>query len=262
MAEAQSGTRFTLLDGTVRDTGTSAPTVAELAQLYAYPASPQRCWVRSNFIASLDGGATADGKSAGLAAAGDKELFRLMRELADVIVVGAGTVRIENYGGAQLSAAARQARQMRGQDEVPPIAIVTQSGRLDRDMLVFTKTEIRPLVLTCSAAAAETSVRLGGIADVVDCSGADPATVDLATMLSTLASGGMPRVLTEGGPRLHSAFIEEDLLDELCLSLAPVLVGGQARRIATGPGRVLTGMRRAHLLADDAGYLYARYVRR
>ena len=68
--------------------------------------------MRANFITSLDGGATADGKSGGLAGPGDRALFRLMRELADVIVVGAGTVRVENYAGAQLSArrSARTAR--------------------------------------------------------------------------------------------------------------------------------------------------------
>jgi riboflavin biosynthesis pyrimidine reductase len=269
MADAHSGTRFTLLNNAglnnagqdnnaAQDNDAATPV---LTRLYAYPAHPNARWVRSNFISSLDGGATADGKSAGLAGPGDKELFGLMRELADVVVVGAGTVRIENYGGAQLSAAARQGRRMRGQDEVPPIAIVTQSGRLDRDMMVFTKTEVPPLVLTCTTAAAETTARLGGIAEVIDCSGTDPGTVDLETVLTELASRGLRRVLTEGGPRLHSAFIEDDLLDELCLSLAPILVGGQARRIATGPGQVMTRMRRAHLLADDAGYLYARYVR-
>ena len=76
-------------------------------------------------ITSLDGGATDDGKSGGLGGPGDRAVFRLMRELADVILVGAGTVRIENYSGAQLGAAAAPGRQARGQAEVPPIAIVT-----------------------------------------------------------------------------------------------------------------------------------------
>ena len=256
MAEPDAGTQLTLLD--------TAEKVAEsrLPELYAYPDNPPRCWVRSNFISSLDGGATADGKSGALAGPGDKALFQLMRELADVIVVGAGTVRIENYGGAQLSAAAREERRTRGQSEVPPIAVVTQSGRLDHDMKVFTKTEVPPLILTCTAAVPGTRDRLGSVADIIDCSAADPAAVDIATMLKVLASRGLPRVLTEGGPSLHSTFIEAGLLDELCLSLAPELVGGQARRIATGPGQVLTTMHRAHLLADDAGYLYTRYVRR
>ena len=258
MADTHSGTRFTLLDSTGTGIDRTAP---ELAELYAYPENPPRCWVRSNFITSLDGGATTDGRSGGLAGPGDKELFGLMRELADVVVVGAGTVRIENYAGAQLSAAARQARRTRRQAEVPVIAIVTQSGRLDRDMLVFTKTEVPPLVLTCRAAAAETRMHLAGLADVLDCSDTEPGTVEVSAILAVLASRGMLRVLTEGGPRLHSTFIENGELDELCVSVAPVLVGGQARRIATGPGQVLTKMRRAHLLADDAGYLYARYVR-
>jgi riboflavin biosynthesis pyrimidine reductase len=56
-------------------------------------------------------------------------------------------------------------------------------------------------------------------------------------------------------------FIENDLLDELCLTVSPLLVGGVARRIATGPGEVHIRMRRSHLLTDDEGYLYTRYVR-
>ena len=145
---------------------------------------------------------------------------------------------------------------------MPPIAIVTQSGRLDHDMKVFTQTEVPPLVLTCTAAVTghPRPARLGWPTSwtVRD---ADPAAVDVAAVLTTLASRGLPRVLTEGGPSLHGTFIDAGLLDELCLTLAPVLVGGQAPRIATGPGKVLTPMRRAHLLADDAGYLYTRYVR-
>ena len=84
-------------------------------------------------IASLDGGATDDGKAGGLAGAGDRALFALMRHAADVIVVGAATVRVENYSGAQVSVAQRHARQRRGQAEVPPIAVVTQTGDLDPD---------------------------------------------------------------------------------------------------------------------------------
>lgn len=255
MAQPDAGTQLTLLGSS------ESVDEARLTELYAYPESPQRCWVRSNFITSIDGGATAAGKSGDLAGPGDRALFALMRELADVIVVGAGTVRIENYGGAQLSAAARQARRLRGQAEVPPIAIVTQSGRLDRDMKVFTKTEVRPLVLTCTDAARATSDHLGEAAVVLDCSAADPAAVDIEAVLNALAARRLLRVLTEGGPRLHGTFIEADRLDELCLSLAPVIVGGQARRIATGPGQVYTAMTRAHLLSDEAGYLYSRYVR-
>ncbi|MBV9352223.1 MAG: dihydrofolate reductase family protein, partial [Mycobacterium sp.] len=130
----------------------------ELPQLYVYPAD--RLWVRANFIASLDGGATVGGTTGGLGGPGDRALFNLLRALADVIVVGAGTVRVESYGGARLTVAERQHRQARGQSEVPQLAIVTQSGRLDRDMPVFTRTEVPPLVLTCAAATDDTRQRL------------------------------------------------------------------------------------------------------
>jgi riboflavin biosynthesis pyrimidine reductase len=255
MAEPDAGTQLTLLDST--------GTVVEdrLPDLYAYPPDLTHCWVRSNFISSIDGGATVDGKSGDLAGPGDRALFQIMRDLADIVIVGAGTVRTENYGGVKLSVAVRQARQARGQAEVPPIGIVSQSGNLERDMKVFTQTEVPALVFTCSNVAAVTREHLGDAAEVLDCSGDDAAAVDIAVVLSTLAARGLTRVLTEGGPRLHGTFIEAGLLDELCLSMSPTLVGGQARRIATGITQVHTAMRRAHLLADDAGYLYARYTR-
>ncbi|ORA66601.1 hypothetical protein BST26_16790, partial [Mycolicibacterium insubricum] len=153
MAEPDAGTKLTLLG----DTDTVSPDA--LPDLYAYPEPLSRCWVRSNFITSLDGGATLDGVSGGLAGPGDRALFKVLRELADVVLVGAGTVRMEHYGGAVLSAAARAARQRRGQAELPPIAIVTASGRLDRDMKVFTASEVTPIVLTSADVAVDTRSR-------------------------------------------------------------------------------------------------------
>ena len=232
----------------------------ELSGLYDYP-DRNRTWVRANFIASVDGGATAGGSSGGMGGPGDRLVFHLLRGLADVIVVGAGTVRIENYSGAQLSVAQRQRRQVRGQSEVPQLAIVTKSGRLDRDMAVFTRTEVPPLVLTCAATAGKARRLLTDLCEVVDCSGSDPDAVDESVLLKTLGARGMRRVLTEGGPTLLDSFIQRDLLDELCLTIAPYVVGGLARRIAMGPGQLLTRMRCAHVLTDDAGYLYTRYLK-
>ena len=188
-------------------------------------------------------------------------IFNALRELADVIVVGAGTVRAEGYSGAHPPVAQRMHRQARGQSEVPPLAIVTKSGRLDRDLPVFTRTEVPPLICTCTAACDETRRLLAGVADVLDCSGGDPAEVDEAALLAALRTRGMRRILTEGGPTLLGSFIERELLDELCLTIAPYVVGGMSRRIATGPGQLQTPMRCAHVLTDDAGFLYTRYVK-
>ncbi|MGB3485111.1 MAG: pyrimidine reductase family protein [Mycobacterium sp.] len=255
MAQPDAGIQLTLL-------GADRPVEeSSLPGLYGYPESPQKCWVRANFISSLDGGTAVEGTSGGLAAPGDRALFRVLRELADVIVVGAGTVRTENYGGAQLGVTERQHRHARGQAEVPPIAIVSNSGRLDPTMKVFTHTEVTPLILTSNAAAGGTRALLGGAAEVLDCSGADPAAVDTAALLKVLAARGLPRVLTEGGPTLLGTFVAADQLDELCLTIAPTVVAGESTRIAHGPGGGLRPMRRAHLLTDDAGYLYGRFVR-
>ena len=232
-----------------------------LADLYAYPDGLQSCWVRGNMIASLDGGATDDGKAGGLAGAGDRAVFSLMRHAADVILVGAATVRVENYSGAKLPVAARQDRQHRGQAEVPTIAVVTRSGNLDPNALLFTRTEVPPLILTTSRFHDDVRRRLGSVAEVIDASGREPESVDNATVLKILAERGLYRVLTEGGPLLLGALIEEGLLDELCLTIAPILVGGGSKRIVTGMGSVHTTMRRTHLLTDDDGYLYSRYVK-
>jgi riboflavin biosynthesis pyrimidine reductase len=233
----------------------------QLAEFYSYPDDLRSCWVRANMIASLDGGATDDGKAGGLAGKGDRAVFSLMRHAADVILVGASTVRIENYSGAQLPVAARQARQRRGQAEVPPIAVVTRSGDLDPSALLFTRTEVPPLILTSARTVEDTRRRLATVAEVVDASGADPNSADPAVILKVLADRGLFRVLTEGGPLFLGSLIENGLMDELCLTVAPILVGGASKRIVTGLGHVHTKMRRAHLLADDDGYLYTRYVR-
>jgi riboflavin biosynthesis pyrimidine reductase len=85
--------------------------------------------------------------------------------------------------------------------------------------------------------------------------------VDPATVLKILADRRLFRVLTEGGPSFLGSLISDGLLDELCLTIAPLLVGGSALRVSTGLDHVHSQMRCSHLLSDDAGYLYTRYVR-
>ena len=255
MPDDAAGVGFTALDAV------ESLDENRLTELYSYPDDLQACWVRGNMIASLDGGATADGKSGGLAGPGDRAVFTQMRQHADVILVGAGTVRAENYSGAQFSPAQRQARQRRGQAEVPPVAVVTNRGVLDHDAKIFTRTEVPPLILTSAKAVGDARRRLGSVAEVIDASGPDPDRADASTVMKILADRGLLRVLAEGGPQFLGLLIEHDLLDELCLTIAPLLVGGAASRIATGPGQVHTPLQRSHLLTDDAGYLYARYIR-
>ena len=256
MSDDDATAQFTLLGSTTRiEPG-------ELANLYDYPSQLDRCWVRANMIASIDGGATVEGRSGGLAGPGDHILFKVMREAADVIVVGAGTVRAENYSGAQLTVAGRQRRHDRGQAELPPIAVVTASGAIEPDSRLFTRTEVPPLIFTTTVSFTGTQDRVQGRADVVDASTSDPDAVDLAAVLAELSRRGLHRVLCEGGPRLLGDMVSNGLLDEIGLTISPTLVGGGAPRIVVGHTAVTTGLRAAHILTDQEGFLYTLFSRR
>ena len=225
----------------------------DLAALYAHP---DPC-VRVNFVASADGAVTVDGLSGGLEAPGDKAVFGLLRELADVVLVGAGTVRREGYRGARTSPERKARRRDRGQDPVPPIAVVSTRGELDPGTALFTDTTVPPLVLTAADAADAARGALSGTgAEVVAVSGDDPASTDAGVIVRALTDRGLGRVLCEGGPALFGALLAAGCVDELCLSLAPQLVGGGAGRIVTGGG--LDGPRPLHLasvVAHEDGLL-------
>ncbi|WP_104199905.1 pyrimidine reductase family protein [Cryobacterium sp. Y29] len=214
--------------------------------------------VRVNFIASLDGAATHEGLSGGLNNADDKIVFDTLRLLTDVILVGAGTVRAEGYGGILLPEDDATWRVQAGLAAQPRVAIV--SGRLDLDPghPVFTDAATRPIVLTHAAAPTDRRAALASRADVVDC-GEDR--VDPRRMVAELAERGLPQILCEGGPHLFGDLVAADRVDELCLSLAPALEGGSAGRIAVGTSAATRAMELLHVLrAGDM--LFLRYARR
>lgn len=239
-------------------------TRADLDEEYAHrspetPASEQHTrWVRANFVSSLDGAISVEGRSGALGSAGDKTVFHRLRALADVVLVGAGTARAEDYGPAVISDADRQARIARGQAQVPPIAVVTGSGRLAADGRLFSGA-VAPLVITSAAAPAERldPLREAG-ADIVL---AGETAVDPEAMIAALTARGLARVLCEGGPHLFGDLIDADLIDELCVTTSPHLVAGRGGRMAASPADALRRMRRAALLTDQDGFLYTRWVR-
>jgi riboflavin biosynthesis pyrimidine reductase len=225
----------------------------DLAAAYAVPDAAH---VRMNFVHSVDGAATVDGRSAGLGTPGDKRLFGLLRTLCDLVLVGAGTAVAERYGPTITSAEARAARRDRGLAEVPPLALVSASLHLDPTAPVFTETPVRPIVLTRANAPAGTRSQLERVADVIT---AGDDTVDLAEALRVLAARGLRRVLSEGGPRLFGSLHAAGLVDELCLTVSPRLVGSGARRIIDGPAAELADLTLAHVLTED-GALFLRYT--
>lgn len=239
-------------------------TRADLDEEYAHrspeaPASAQPArWVRANFVASLDGAISVEGRSGALGSVGDKTVFHRLRALADVVLVGAGTARAEDYGGAVIAEQDRAARTARGQAPVPPIAVVTGSGRIDADSRLFSG-QTPPLVITSAAAPAEriTPLKKAGAEIVI----AGETAVDPRAMIAALTGRGLPRVLCEGGPHLFGDLIDADLVDELCVTTSPHLVAGQGDRMAASSADALRRMRRAALLTDQDGFLYARWVR-
>ena len=227
-------------------------------QLLSWYAMPERQegWVRFNFVASVDGAATVQGRSGALGNAADFRVLHLLRRLADVLLVGAGTIRAEGYGGDLIGEDGRAWRTAHGLGPHPPVAVV--SGRLDLDpgAALFTDAITRPIVVTTAQADAERRRAIARVADVVD---AGEASVDPATAVAALAERGLVRVLSEGGPTLFGAFQQADAIDDLCLSLGPVLVGGTAPRIAVGAGEHLRRLELAHVLEGE-GLLLLRYV--
>lgn len=201
--------------------------------------------VRANFVSSLDGAVTVSGKSAGLSSEADRALFQLLRRLTDVVLVGAGTARTENYGGAKPV-----------DGHAPPIAVVSKSLRFDTTARLFTDTTVPPIVVTCGASPAELRNQLSDVADVIVAGDTD---VDLHVALDALAERGLRHVLCEGGPHLLGSLASAGALDELCLTLAPLIAGGTAGRIVAGYlPEVVKPMTLRHVLEDD-GHLFLRY---
>ncbi|MFD6893772.1 pyrimidine reductase family protein [Rhodococcus sp. NPDC060086] len=232
---------------------------ADLRELYAYPRDLTQPWMRVNFVSSLDGAVAVDGRSGGLGTPADKLVFGMLRELADVILVGAGTARTENYGGARTSEALRERRAAAGLSAVPPIAVVTASGNLDPGMRLFTDTTVPPIVFTSSAVSEKKRRSLADAGADVRVIAADDISGDALVAASTEA--GWNRILCEGGPRLFGRMIADNVVDDLCLTFTPVLAAGSADRIAHSPASAVTAMRRAHLVCDDDGTILTRWVR-
>jgi riboflavin biosynthesis pyrimidine reductase len=202
------------------------------------PVAADRPGVRLNMIASTDGATTVAGVSGGLGGVADHELFALLRSLADVVLVAAGTVRAEGYRPAKV-----------------PIAVVTRSCRLDWDAPFFTEQVARPVLVTVAAAPAAARARAAEVADVLVAGEHD---VDLAVALRALGERGAGAVLAEGGPSLNGQLARAGLLDELCLTLSPRLVGGAAKRILEGATLPRARRLRLRSLCEQDDFLFLR----
>lgn len=223
------------------------------------PASPPRPWVRANMVSSLDGAVEVDGRSAGLASAADRRVFGLLRRRADVILVGAGTAVTEGYRGVKRNAIRTERRARLGLSEVPPIALVTARAALPLDSPLLTDTLVPPIVLTCESAPAQRRAALAEAGADVVIAGTDR--VDLAAAIDALDRRGLRRIGCEGGPQLFGGLVDADLVDELCLTLSPMLTSGDAGRIAEGGGVEPPHRMRLESVLHSDSLLFLRYGR-
>jgi riboflavin biosynthesis pyrimidine reductase len=218
-----------------------------------------RCWVLANMVGGLDGSASIRGRVGQLSGAPDRALFRALRSLADVVMVGAETARSEGYGAIVLPPDQAAARQAAGRPAAPALALVTRSLRLDWSAPAFAAAppESRTLVITGAAADPERLRRAQAVADVI-IAGDDRVEPDLA--LRCLAERGHHVVLCEGGPAWLGQLAAAGRLDELCLTIAPLIGGDPLPLSVTPPGAPLEHFELRHVLAD-ASTLFLRYER-
>lgn len=219
-----------------------------------------RPWVYTNMIASADGGTAVAGLSGQLGGPGDKEMFAALRSVADVILVGAATVRQEQYRPSNPRPSTVERRLARQQSARPAIAVVTRSLSLDLDLPLFSDPTYRPYVLTAASSPEEHRERLGERAEVI-VAGEDG--VDMATAVAELGRRGASTILSEGGPSLNGQLIAEDLVDEWNLSVSPSLLGADSKRAAVGPlsAGPPAAMSLSRVWADD-DFLFCRWVRK
>jgi riboflavin-specific deaminase-like protein len=219
----------------------------------------ERASVSLGMVTSVDGAVAVDGSSGALGGEADRRAFLRLRDACDAIVVGAGTARAEDYGPPRAAEQRAAARRARGLAAAPQLLVVTGSLELDPRARLFTAERDpgvpRPIVVTHGAAPEEGRRRLAEVADVVTFGA---TRVDLGALLVWCRSRGLDRVLCEGGPRLNGTFAAAGLVDEVFVTIAPVLAGGEAGRIVAGPPLGPLPLELAELHEHD-GELVLRY---
>ncbi|GIH10703.1 hypothetical protein Rhe02_87700 [Rhizocola hellebori] len=176
------------------------------------PADRSVPMLRMNMVSSLDGAAWVDGRAGGLGGPADQALMQVLRMFADVILVGAGTVRVEGYQGELIDEEHKRWRVENGLSELPRLEVVSRSR------------------------------------------------MPLPELLAQLAEEGVTQILCEGGPHLFGSLAALDKIDELCLTIGPLLIGPGPERITAGVPHTVRRMRFVHAIPDGE-FLFLRYAR-
>lgn len=230
---------------------TAADTEALLTHYQSVPLG-----LRANMIYSADGAPAVAGRVQGLTCPADQTLLNHLRSCADVILVGAATARAERYGPVRLTDRQLRERHASGLREIPRIAVVSRSGNLPSSIY---ESPPAPLLITSAEAAVRHELVSDSHRDVVI---AGDQQVDVGAAVTELRNRGLHRILCEGGPTLLDEIIRADLVDEICVTIAPRLAGSQA--VGSSPPLPLEFPLDMDLLhaVVHANYVFLRYARR
>jgi riboflavin biosynthesis pyrimidine reductase len=240
----------------------TAPAPADLdtlgdTALYAAYAPPHEPWLRANMVTTLDGSATgADGRSGGINTEADHVVFELLRAQSHAVVVGAGTLREEGYSSLSVDERWRGLREAHGLPPALPLVAVSNRGHVPPRLSRVDDGTV--LLATAAAAPGLDDARSSlGEQHVIVCG---EERVDPAELVAALHRRGWTRLLTEGGPSWLRTLVAHGLLDELCLTVVPTLVGGDHPRPLAGPDVAVD--LELHALLEQDGTLLGRWLTR
>lgn len=185
-----------------------------------------RPWVMLNMVESVDGATALKGGATALNDADDRQLFLALRSVADVVLVGAQTVRSERLGPVRMSDEMLQHRAAAGLEGEPRLAVMSRSLGIEPDNRIFSDPDRRPILVVPSDADRDRMRRLEGVADfVLTDTDSGQAVVDALRPAEV--------VLCEGGPSVNSHLIAADVVDEINLTLSPIFGLGSSKRLAS-----------------------------
>ncbi|MGW5641973.1 dihydrofolate reductase family protein [Saccharopolyspora sp. NPDC003752] len=227
----------------------------QLERLYTYPAGHR--WLVVNYVSSADGAVEVGGRARRLSSPADQQVLKLGSDLADVLLVGATTAMVEEFRGVHPDEPTLELRRRHGLRDVPPTAVVTTGKSLPADAPVITEAATPTLVITCATAPVKKQKAWEEAGAELLIAGED--TVDLAAATEALAERGLNRIDCEGGPHLFGGLLAAGVVDELRLTISPLLVSGTHGRIATGLPLDPIDMELASVLTED-GAMLVRYL--
>ncbi|MFN8016325.1 MAG: dihydrofolate reductase family protein [Acidimicrobiia bacterium] len=220
---------------------------------YEVPESKNK-FLRINMVESLDGVFTIDGRAKKLSSDIDRKTFQIMRQHADVLLVGADTVRKENYSAPKFNDEIKQKRKSKGISPHLPLALISSTANFDFESALFQGDE-KTIIFTTNEAVSN-HIEHHKIAEFIGC-GKDK--VDLSNAVNVLIEKGYKNILCEGGPTINAQLLENNLIDELCLAISPQIVQGTTPTIFNGP--VLNNPAKCkptHMFTQD-DFLFMRY---